>query len=252
MMQTESQNTLRAWIRTRPLAIGVLESLAGHRFWECLDLPLERACAELKIDGSRLQERLAALPTPSASRDWGAAPVHQLVDFLTANHRDFRNRDLPRIARLFELIRLEFPAAPAAIDGLASEFARFRQELAWHMDEEEEFLFPKILRTEAGLHHPELYPEIFKGSVSMFPRILWHAPEDAFRDILAHLNSEFKRLINGLHQLPVVREILSVLNEFEGRLKTHAYLETEVLASRAEAMEAESARRCAKRGQEIP
>lgn len=241
-------STLREILRERPLAVSLFEDQAGYGFWNHLDLQFPHFCHILKLDERGLAANIAGLPEEQATGGWTAKPLYCLADHLTANHREFRAKDLPQMQRLFELIRLEFPNESGTIDAFLAEYRSFRQELSWHMNEEEEFLFPKILRTEASLRHPELYPEIYKGSVNMFPKNQLHVPEEAFRDMLAELTAKFKELVTDLHQLPVVREILSVLQTFAMKLKAHTYLEAEVLFPRAAEMENRLASREIKAG----
>ncbi|MEO6094550.1 MAG: hypothetical protein ABIW76_02350 [Fibrobacteria bacterium] len=198
---------------------------------------------EIRIPESLLSAGIAAAARPFATDDFAGKPLWYLVEFLTENHRDFRSKDLPELQRLFELLRLEFAQEPRAIDGFVDEFTDFRRELSSHLEEEEEFLFPKILRTEASLRHPELYPEVFKGSLTMFPRAHLRIPEENFRGMLAELDRKFHGLITDLRQLPIVKRILETMEAFESKLKTHTYLEADILFPRAAEMESELLRR---------
>jgi iron-sulfur cluster repair protein YtfE (RIC family) len=140
--------TLREAIRSRPLAIGLLEEKAGASFWSRLDAPLEEFCREAGVDFAALGHAIATLPEALERQDWQSLPLYYLIDYLTSGHRLFRMRDLPDVHRLLENLRIEFPAGNGSLDILVREFASFRREFGWHMEEEEEFLFPKILRIE--------------------------------------------------------------------------------------------------------
>ena len=177
--------TVREAIRSRPLAVGVLEEISGGSFWNRLDTPMGEFCRNAKVNLNELHARISSLPVNLERQDWKGLPLYFLVDHLTANHREFRRRDLPNIHRMLEALRLEIPSAQATLSELISELTSFRQEFSWHMEEEEEFLYPKILRTEASMRHPDLYPEIFKGSVTMFTKVQIHAPEDSFHALVA-------------------------------------------------------------------
>ncbi len=242
-MSVPDSRTLREIIRARPMAIEVFEELSGYGFWAHLDDRLIDYCHEKRKDEAVVSGRIAGLPPAHPGDGLISKPLWYVVDYLTANHREFRAHDLPNMHRLFDLLRLEFAQEPTAIDGFVEEFTDFRRDLAWHMDEEEEFLFPKILRTEASLWHPELYPEIFKGSVNMLPKHHLHIPEEAFRAMLEKLTLKFRALITDLHQLPIVKQILEAMQAYDAKLKAHTHLEADVLFPRAAAMEASLVRR---------
>lgn len=242
-MHPNASLTVREAIRIRPLGIGVLEDAAGASFWNRLDLTLREFCQEAAVDADALLHRFATLPENIEGQDWAELPLYFLADHLTAEHRAFRSRDLPDVHRLLEGLRLEFPAGHAAIESLLGDFKGFRQEFTWHMQEEEEFLFPKILRTEASLRHPDLYPETYKGSIAMFPAHQLHAPESLFHQLLAGLFVRLRDLASDPLSRVAAVQALDTLHGYEARLKAHTYLESEVLFPRALAMEATILRR---------
>jgi regulator of cell morphogenesis and NO signaling len=230
--------TLREVIRSRPLAIGVLEEKAGASFWNRLDAPLEEFSRETDLDLAGLGHAIASLPENLERKDWAALPLYYLIDYLTSGHRLFRTRDLPEVHRLLDNLRIEFPAGNESLETLLREFTSFRREFAWHMEEEEEFLFPKILRIEASLRHPELYPEVFKGSIRIFSAQQLQGPEQLFHDLISDLSQRLNGLVSDALDLAMAREALAAMHGHEASLKAHAFLEMELLFPRALAMEA--------------
>lgn len=230
--------TVREAIRSRPLAIGVLEEQAGASFWNRLDAPMEEFCLETGLDLADLGHAIASLPENLGQQDWSARPLYYLVDHLTSGHRLFRTRDLPDVHRLLDNLRIEFPAGHESLEALLREFTSFRREFSWHMEEEEEFLFPKILRIEASIRHPELYPEVFKGSIGMFSPRQLQGPEQLFRELVSDLAQRLNELVSDAVDLATAQDALAALRGHEARLKAHAFLEMELLFPRALAMEA--------------
>ncbi|MBW8889410.1 MAG: hypothetical protein JF616_16765 [Fibrobacteres bacterium] len=230
--------TLRELIRSRPLGIEILEDMAGGTFWDRMDLTLSEFCRESGLDANTVQHRLAGMPENQARQDWPNLPLFCLIDHLTTGHRGFRARDLPEVHRLLESLRMDFPAGQAALQSLLGEFTAFRQEFSWHMEEEEEFLFPKILRTEASLRHPELYPEVFKGSIGMFSSRQLQEPEHRFHQIVTDLSERLRGLVSDALHLATAKSALSAMQGYEARLKAHVYMECEILFPRALVMEA--------------
>jgi regulator of cell morphogenesis and NO signaling len=235
--------SLREAIRSRPLGVGVLEEEAGGAFWDRLDLTVGEFCREAGLDAGKVEHRLASLPERAERQDWPRLPLFFLVDYLAAEHRYFRARALPEVHRLLQELRREFPSGHAALESLLGEFLAFRQEFSWHMEEEEEFLFPKILRTEASLRHPDLYPEVFKGSIGMFTPNQLQGPEHRFHEIITGLSERLRGLVSGTLHLAAAKTALAALQGYEARLKAHAYLECEILFPRALEMEASLLRR---------
>jgi iron-sulfur cluster repair protein YtfE (RIC family) len=230
---------LRRVIRFRPLAIALLERESAFHCWEHLDQPLGRFCADRGLNAESLAQRLNALPPVSQDTEWKTMPLYYLIDHLTRNHAEFRERDMPSIALMLEEQRL-----PAYPDGyvvklLIQEFRYFQQEFIKHMDEEETFLFPKILRNEACFRHPKMGPEIHKGSVNLFLKLETHKPEVEFKRMLAAIR---EKLRNQLLQQPaadLAQRVTDALETFEKKLLAHADLESDVLFPLAGRMEQE-------------
>jgi iron-sulfur cluster repair protein YtfE (RIC family) len=245
MLPADSAPTIRQWLRKRPATAGVFEDLSGHSFWSRLDYTLAGLCLALNLDFEKARDRIAATEPAHAQEAWLSAPLYRLVDFLTENHAEFRAHDLPRMEHLLGVLRWELGLDSAPAEAAQRDFLLFRREFEMHMEEEENFLFPKILSTEACLRHPELYPEVFKGSLAMYPQAQMHLPEKAFLEMLASLTLKVRILpyahSHGFHLEKILSEILS----FGTRLQTHTGLEAEILFRRASAMEADLRKRSA-------
>lgn len=244
-MQNDTDLTLRQWLRKRPLTIAHFEDLAGHSFWGHLDDTLEGFCRAINLDSGNVRARLAAAKPAPAQEAWLSAPLYRLVDHLTANHADFRGHDLPRIERVLGVLRWELGLDSAPAEAALAEYQWFRQEFEMHMEEEEGFLFPKILRTEACLRHPGLNPEMFQGTVATVPQPPIHLPEEAFLEMLADLTLKVRILPYAHSHGRRLEEILSEILSLGTRLKAHTRLEAEILFRRAAAMEAELVKRSA-------
>jgi iron-sulfur cluster repair protein YtfE (RIC family) len=235
--------TLREIIRSRPLGIGILEELTDGAFWKRLDLGAREFCREAGIDPEDLRHRFNALPVKLEHQDWRELPLYFLVDHLSANHSEFRARDLPEIHRLLEDLRLELPNGQGELDALIGEFKDFRRNFSWHMEEEEEFIYPKILRTEANIRHPDLYPEVFKGTLRMFSQIQLHDPEENFHGLVSGLSIRLRGRMSDASQLPAIKKTLAAMQSLEARMRAHTYVESDILFHRALAMEESLLRR---------
>lgn len=234
-MDITLQSPLRSILAIRPRAVEVLGIVAGGALWTRLDATLQDFARDHALDPDALLRGLAGLPGTEAGTDFRRAPLHVLVDFLAADHRDFRDRDLPGLERaLAEADPADFPDA-AVLQDLRASLHSFKIDLLLHLNEEEEFLFPKVLRTEASADHPDLSPESFRGSVAAYPAVMLHMPENQVKDLLASLLR--KAGAGGGSLPPAADRFRARLEEFAARLTRHADLETEVLLPRTLVLE---------------
>jgi hypothetical protein len=123
--------TLREIIRSRPMGVGILEELTDGAFWGRLDASVADFCRDAGLDMKDLQHRFGSLPVNLDRQDWRELPLYFLVDHLTANHREFRARDLPEVHRLLEDLRMAGRAR--RIDGVMRRVQGFppRFQLAY-------------------------------------------------------------------------------------------------------------------------
>lgn len=231
--------TLRGILRLRPRSVAIFERESAFRFWNHLDESLGAFCRLLALDQDSLAHRLESLPAVPPDTDWAAKPVYHLIDYLTRNHEDFRDMDMKGIEALLSRERL-----PGYPDGyveklMLQEFRHFEQGFLKHMEEEEVFLFPKIIRNEACFRHPALDPEAYKGSVNLYLKLESHKPEDVFKRMLASIREKLRNQLMHQPAVDLVRETLVALESFEGRLLAHADLEADVLFPRAGRLEQE-------------
>lgn len=219
------------------MAIEVLEDLCGALFWARMETPLGEFCGDIGADVAAVLDRIAAMPVPPADTDWNAGPIHRLVDYLTSQHADFREREMPAIESLLVAERL-----PAYPDGyvvrlLLQEFRHFQGDFLKHMDEEEEFLYPRILRAEAWGRHRELGPGDFRGSVNLYLKLETHRPEADFKRMILSIQEKLRYQHMRRPAAELASRAQDALDRFALRLAAHADLETHFLFPRAARME---------------
>lgn len=227
--------TIRDILRERPRAVEVLEALVGGDFWNGLDFPLGDLCAQFRLDAAAVVIRLQELPATVGELDWQKAPLYELVDRLAADHRRFRDVDLPRIGSLLDEMDSASATPAISLDDLKLEFHSFKIDFLLHMNEEESFLFPKVLRTEASLAHPQLSPETFRGSVAAYSPIMLHTPEVQIKHLVAELVARVKEPVASI--TPALERLRGHLEDFASRIVRHADLEIEYLLPRTLAQE---------------
>jgi regulator of cell morphogenesis and NO signaling len=253
--------TIREILRGRPAAVKALEKAGGPACWRHLDQTLAEFCDDLSLEADRLAGEIEALPEsdePADSPLWASRPLFEVVDRLTVDHARFREKAIP------ELEALVRPAEGGSAVGASlgaeeksflaearRDIESFRVDLLLHMEEEEGYLFPKALRTEACLRFPELSPEIFRGSIDAYPENLLHTPEEKLKAVMRALRERVGDLARR-HRVPAQAAPLEArLAEMEERIAAHADLETRVLVPRALEMEKRLVRRVRRSGESI-
>ena len=238
MILSRSQ-TVKQILRQRPMAVEALEQALGARIWERMETPLATLCADAGADSHALVEKLASLPPAPAEADWERKPAYWLVDRLIQDHVAFREIEMPGIMALLEEERM-----PAYPDGyvlklLLQEFRHFQDDFSLHMAEEEEFLFPKILRNEACFRFPELGPEAFRGSVNLYFRSETHKPEEGFKRMIVSIREKLRNQHLARPTAELAQRAQAAMDRFSERLLAHADLETHRLFPRAGRLEQE-------------
>ena len=229
--------TIRQMFRTRPIVIGTLEEIAGSRCWFHQDDSISEFCRLLDLDAAALMGRLLELPPTPERSDWKSIPLYHLADHLTENHHHFRSHHLQAVQLIFDSPDFQSRAHAKILAPIHAEFESFKQNFLWHMDEEEGFLFPKALRTEACVRHGDLYPEVFKGSVRMYSSSQIHSPEETFKHMLESLIIRVRALVEGNVRASRIGEAIHSLKAFQSKLIVHIGLESEILFPRAIALE---------------
>src|SRR5262245_11074056 len=197
-------------------------------------LSLAEACARRGLQPDAVRRRLAEADTESASggTDWRAARLADLCSHIVATHHAFLRRELPRLRDLLgKLARVHGDRHPELRDVLAV-FDPFASELAGHMAEEEQVLFPLITWIESG----DVPPTPF---VLQPIGVMQAEHDDAGRAL-----SEMRRLTGG-YAVPTdgcntYWAAMAGLAELEADMHAHAHKEHNILFPRAAGLVAEA------------
>lgn len=136
-------------VRFRPASLEVFYRLACDP-WKESGKTLRELGEEHGMPMDRLARELASLPVPGPDTPWEDLPTYYLIDYLTAEHRQWLHSDLPALRTLLEM---PFPEASGGhlFRILLDSFHRFQGMLSAHLQEEEDRIFPAILRNEYAL-----------------------------------------------------------------------------------------------------
>lgn len=204
---------------TRPAAVQALLALGLDA---ASDATLAQACesAGLSVlDTLRALEGSVPEWTPRSMETWAEAPLREVVDHLLDRHHAYARSEVQRLGRLLEDCLVHMGAqAPAELVKVQVHFQHFRTDLEGHLDQEEQTIFPALLKggaPEAGAWERQLtlehaaVEELFQNIGTLLRH--YQVPEDAD---------------------PALRSLILGLRDLEEDLHVHIFLENEVLFPR--------------------
>ena len=231
-MMFTSATTIDRLLQIRPGAVEFIESL-DIGFWKRLELSVEDFCRERKLDAANLLKTVSGLPVPSKESDWYNEPLHRLLDYLTAEHRHFQGTDLPEISHLLDLHNIPVYPDGYVLRRIFQSYKSFEEKFLSHMREEEEHVFPHILRLEASIRNASLHPQLHRVSVKVFAVMQSHPAEEDLKRSVADISEKVRHHRLQEPTASVTGTIHRKLEELEDRLAAHAALEVEILFPRA-------------------
>jgi iron-sulfur cluster repair protein YtfE (RIC family) len=203
--------------------------------WRRPHMGVAETCEAGGVTWDRFALELENLAVPGRDTDWTALPAYHLLDFLRAEHREFAQVYLPALRYALDSIGPRAAGELCLLRDLVRLWPEFASVLSEHMREEDEFLFPKILRQDCALRGGEVDPDFNQGSVRKFLSTQLLRNE---RDLHADMDriAETLRTAPGNGKFPDGWAD-SLLREFIARLRAHSRLESEVLGPMAVELE---------------
>jgi iron-sulfur cluster repair protein YtfE (RIC family) len=228
------QTPVRALLKMRPLAIGVLDK-RSIKFWDALDQPLSHVVESAKMDN--LIEEISALQAPAHDTDWTAMPLYTLVEHLTRNHKEFQLQDLADMAHVFDIHTLADSDEAEGLRRIQRDFQDYAKALHAHLEEEEAYLFPKILRYEACMRDNRVHPEFHKGSIQSYMAIRMTQEGRGLGLALDSLVDQIREHALRHEASFAGRELLQIVVSLRDRLAMHRALEADSLFPTARELE---------------
>lgn len=228
------QTAVRTLIKARPLAVGLLDK-RNVRFWDSLDFPLGDLVRRDEL-GEFLDE-MAFARIPAEDTDWQSLPLYHLADYLTESHRVFLLHDVSEIRHLLDIHALADSEESEGLRDIQTAFREFTRELQSHLDEEEGWLFPRILRYEACLRDGQVHPEFHRGSIQEYLAIRMNQEEKRVGHACEAVADRVRRHAQAHADSFAARELSGLLDAMRMRLAAHAGLETGILFPKALEME---------------
>ncbi len=236
-MAIDTSQTVASLAVAKPASTRVLEGL-GIDYCCGGSRSVADACAAAGITLEELEQRIAQTEPAKASgaSDWSQAALKDLIAHIVGTHHAYLNRELPRLAEIFDKVLAAHGKNHPELGGLRERFDDMDNELMSHMFKEEHVLFPYMERLEeARERHEPVAPPPF-GSVR-FPIRMMFAEHDSAADALQALRTRSWNYTVPSDGCPTFHALYAGLKELESDLHQHIHLENNILFPRAIAME---------------
>jgi iron-sulfur cluster repair protein YtfE (RIC family) len=224
-------------LRKRPGSIALLEKHGMDPYDPALPT-IGILCSNGNISWEAFAAGLQSLPEPGPETDWKNQPVFLLLDYLTREHRRFIGEILPSILSALSRQMTGNADSLRRLRYMAEEWPGFSVGLQEHIQEEEEFLFPKLLRYDYGLRHQNRHPDFTDGSVTVYVALQMLRDEKKQMTFIRRFLNEvlFTHAVADSSFSPEAR-LEPLLEDLQFRLLGHSSLETNVLFPWAKAAE---------------
>jgi iron-sulfur cluster repair protein YtfE (RIC family) len=244
------QTPVRSLLKLRPLAIALLDK-RKLRYWDALDKPLgdlfrkdwgRPADSGARTEtvprpegGPRLEgmddflDEVSYTRVPAPDTDWSAMPLYMLIDYLTHDHRSLLLQEVADISHLLDVHTLSDDAEARLLRPFQRDFQAWVRDFQAHIEQEEGFLFPRVLRYEACLRDRNVHPEFHRGSIQSFMatreaqvgRQFYKTCETFAHRLVAHAAAH--------PASPAAEELAETASRLSAKLAAHFDLETKVL-----------------------
>jgi iron-sulfur cluster repair protein YtfE (RIC family) len=246
------QTPVRSLLKLRPLAIALLDK-RKLQYWDSLDKPLGEL---FRKEGIRPKESFvppgAGSPAegmedfldevsytrvPAPDTDWSAMPLYMLIDYLTHDHRGLLLQEIADISHLLDVHTLSDDQEARLLRPFQRDFQAWVREFQAHVDQEEGFLFPRILRYEACLRDRNVHPEFHRGSIQSFMATRDAQAGRDFYQTCYVLARRFEAHASAHPASPAAGELAGTATRLSARLRDHFDLESKILYVAARELE---------------
>lgn len=186
----DPETELGQLVRRHPEFASVFESI-GLDYCCGGDEPLEQACTENDLEVQSVLKRLqAAQSTDRTESEYES--LSALVDDIVETHHEYLRSELPSLERVVrKVVRVHGDSHPELHD-IESEFLDLSDEVTHHISDEEENVFPEVLKLEEEM-------------------ALTETERERIREATDHLESEHEAAASHLER---IRELS---NDYPGR-----------------------------------
>lgn len=230
--------TIRRIVTQRPEAIPVFERL-GIDYCCGGEHTLAEACAARNIEPSKVIEEIGRQEDKAdpAQEHWLEAPFKEITDYIVGRHHAFEREQADRIGRLAETVERVHGIHHPELRQVKSVFDGMAGEMKQHFENEEEVLFPHLVRLESDRQVvcPPGFSHVEKPIRQMME------DHDQTGNALRQLRSLTLDYLLPEDACASYAELFRSLQAFEQDVHQHVHLENNILFPRALEMAGEAA-----------
>jgi iron-sulfur cluster repair protein YtfE (RIC family) len=234
MSMLTQQTPVRSLLKMRPLAIGLLDK-RKIRYWDSLDKTLGDVFRPGGMED--FLEEVSYTRVPAPDTDWSSMPLYMLVDYLTHEHRALMLQEIADITHLLDIHAIADSAESAGLRSLQEAFHRWVGEFQSHIEQEEGYLFPKVLRYEACLKDRNVHPEFHHGSIQTYMATREVQEGRQFYGDCALLADRMRAHEQAYPGSIAARELVELTERLRDKLNAHYELESKTLYTAARDLE---------------
>ena len=234
-------NEIQSWVvpdtnittllKFRPRALELLENHAIAP-WALPNTGISEILRSVGVAWPDFLSELKHLPVPKANTDWNQERICYLLDYLYHEHKKFACVRIPAIEHA-----LAFNASSNFMDShylheISSEWKNFANALEEHMREEEDLLFPEILRNDAGLRYCHVDSSFSAEMIGAFLATQGRRSENRIHEALSRI-SKILWYNEAVSPGGASAKFGVLLRSFVLELEKHAQLENKFLFPRS-------------------
>ena len=216
------------------MAIALLDK-RNIRFWDALDKPVGELFHVQGLEEFLEEAAYSRFPAPDS--EWAALPLYYLIDFLTQEHRHLFLHQVSDIMHLLDIHTLADSAEAMDLKAINQSFKSFIHGFESHFEEEENHIFPKILRYEACLRDRRVHPEFHRGSLQKYMATPKAKEDRRFYEEAANLAHRMKAIEVKHKSSLVAQELTNLMEALNEKLQDHYELEFNTLFTAARELE---------------
>ncbi len=194
---------------------------------------LGEACAAAGFSPDKVLEEIQQLHAShgAATKDWSAASITELVEYLLATHHVFTRTELARLAPLMDKVARVHGENHPELNAIRTFFLQMSDDLGPHLMKEEQVLFPYMLALDAGQTAPSCFGTVANPIRAML------AEHDLVGELLHRIRDLSRDFALPEGACGSYQSLFMGLADLEADLHRHIHLENNVLFPKALALE---------------
>ena len=192
---------------------------------------LLQACNESQLPFETIERELELVQNKLHSQGWQDMSLGQLADHIVVTHHAFVKSESPSITGYLDKIAAKHGDRHPELLPLAETFHELAQEMASHMEKEEQIVFPLLKAYESALHAADENDKNLTGLTA--PIAMMEDEHDHAGRLLDRIRELTGNFIPPADACTTYKLAFASLQAFQTDLHQHVHLENNILFPRA-------------------